>query len=451
MTFDDTSHSAGHGRRAAIAVLVMLAAGAAAAQEEFALAARRVLPSVVSLFTEKLKTGRVQGAVRQYSARGEGSGFVIDTLGDILTCNHVIADYQSIEVKLPDGRVIGEPRVRVIGRDPATDLAVVRVEGVSGLKPVEWGNSDALEPGQAVLATGSPFGLEGSISAGVVSGLSRWGLPKSSGPDFQDFIQTDALINPGNSGGPLVDAQGRVVGVNSFIRTNQGGNTGIGFATPGNLARDVARALVADGTVRRGFIGINTQALTGPIRAALGYAGQGGVLVVTTTYEGPGAKAGLKPGDVLVELDGAPVTDVRWFQNAVASREPGSAVRLGFVRLGRRAETQATLASWPVSSTDPKPRIESKFWLGMRVRDLGSADRSRTGLTAGAVVDQLEADAAAGGAGLQTGDVIVEVNLAPVRSRADFVRIQKTMTGINRPLLVRAYRGRSAFYTAVEP
>jgi serine protease Do len=426
--------------------------GPAVAQDELALAARRVLPSVVSLFTEKLKTGRVQGEVRRYSARGEGSGFFTDTLGHILTCNHVIADYQTIQVKLPDGRVIDDSRVTVVGRDPATDLAMLRVDGVRGIRAVEWGNSDALEPGQAVLATGSPFGLEGSISAGVVSGLSRWGLPKSSGPDFQDFIQTDAQINPGNSGGPLVDAQGRVVGVNSFIRTtSEGGHTGIGFATPGNMARDVARALVADGTVRRGYIGINTQALTGGIRAALGLAAPGGVLISSVTYDGPGMKAGLRPGDVVVELDGKAVPDVRWFQNAIAGREPGSTVRLAYLRLGRRAEAEATLGAWPASSTDPKPQLRSKYWLGLRVRDIEAGDRTRTALTFGVVAAQLEPGAPAADAGLQAGDVIVEINLAPVRSKSDYARIQKTMMGVSRPLLLRVFRGRSAFYTAVEP
>ncbi|MFO7650323.1 MAG: trypsin-like peptidase domain-containing protein, partial [bacterium] len=363
-----------------------------------------------------------------------------------------IADYQTIAVKLSDGRLVGNGRVRVIGRDPATDLAVLRLDGVSGLDPVEWGSSDALEPGQAVLAVGSPFGLEGSTSAGVVSGLSRWGLAKSSGPDFQDFIQTDALINPGNSGGPLVDARGRVVGVNSFIRTSEGKNTGIGFATPGDLARGVARALVADGTVRRGHIGISTQPLTDPIRSALGLAeSAAGVLVASIVYDGPGLKAGLKPGDVIVELDGRPVPDVRWFQNAVAEREPGSGLRLGYLRLGRKTEVDVTLGAWPATSTEPRPQVQPTNWLGLSVRDLEPADRTRTGLALGAVVSALEPGASAADAGLAAGDVIVEINLAPVGSKADFGRIRRTMLGIDRPLLVRAFRGRGAFYTAVEP
>ncbi len=443
---------AGPGRaRPLAALLLALAAAAAPAQESLVAAARRVLPSVVSLSTERLRTRRVGGAVRRYSVRGAGSGFVIDTLGHILTCNHVIADYQSIAVRFSDGRTIDNALVTVVGRDPATDLAVLRVAGARGLVPVEWADSDALEPGQPVLAAGSPFGLDGSTSAGVVSGLSRWGLPKSSGPDFQDFIQTDALINPGNSGGPLVDARGRVVGVNSFIRTSEGKNTGIGFATPGNLARDVARALVVDGTVRRGYAGINTQALTEPMRAALGLADTLGVIVASVNPSGPGARAGLRAGDVIVELGGRPVTDVRWFQNAVAGRLPGTRVKLEYIRLGRRVETEVALGAWPVSSTEPRPQLPTSEWLGLRVRDIEAADRLRTGLGAGVVVAGLEPGGPAADAGLSAGDVIIEVNLAPVLSRADFARIRRAMQGSERPLLVRVLRGRSAFYTAIEP
>ncbi len=435
----------------AVRLALLIFATTVVAEEPLVLAARRVMPSVVSLATEKLRRRRSKGTLRRYSVRGVGSGFVIDTLGHILTCDHVIADYQTVTVRFSDGRTVAADQVRVLGRDPVTDLAVLKVEGVRGLIPIEWADSDRLELGQSVAAVGSPFGLDGSFSSGVVSGLSRWGLPKRSGPDFQDFIQTDALINPGNSGGPLIDARGLVVGVSSFIRTESGGHTGIGFAIPSNLARDVARMLIASGFVRRGFSGINAQELTGPLREALAYSDSGGVLIAALAAGGPAIKAGLRPGDIIVELNGRRVTDVRWFQNTITGYPPGSEVRLVFIRGGREAAVSFVLGAWPGVSPEPQPQLQPVLWLGLGVRDLEETDRARTGLAAGVVVSALEPGAPAADAGLVVGDVIVEINLTPVRSRADFLRIRRSLAGSDRPLAMRVFRGRSAFYTAVEP
>jgi S1-C subfamily serine protease len=379
-----------------------------------------------------------------------GSGFVIDTLGHILTCNHVVANYEGLTVRFSDDEAYSGTEVTVVGQDPVTDLAVIRVSARRSFAPAVLGNSAVVEVGQPVMAMGSPFGLEGTATAGIVSGLSRWGQPKSSGPDFQDFIQTDALVNPGNSGGPLVDLQGRVVGVNSFIRTTRSGPTGIGFATPINLAKSVAEQLIKNRNVTRGFLGISTQPITEGIRQALGLQSRDGVLVSSVDPGRPGDSAGVAPGDVVVTIDGKPIPDARWFQSEVAGRTPGTTLALGLVRRGQKKLVNATLGSWTVP-VQPGPRVfTTRHWLGLVVKD-GRAAEPRPGEPGdGVAITDIEGGTGAE-AGLRTGDVITEINLAPVRNVADFERIEKVMAGTKRPLLMRVFRGRQTFYTTVQP
>jgi len=300
---------------------MLVLVGAAVGQVSFVSAANTVRPSLVSIVTDKVgpAAGADSSSPGLVESRALGSGFVLDTLGHILTCNHVVAQYGGVTVRFSDDKTYSGSEVSVVGQDPVTDLAVIRVTAKRVFVPAGLGNSDGLDVGQPVMAMGSPFGLEGTATAGIVSGLSRWGQPKSSGPDFQDFIQTDALVNPGNSGGPLVDLQGKVVGVSSFIRTTRSGPTGIGFATPINLAKSIAEQLIRQGKVTRGFLGITTQPLTDGIRQALDLRTRGGVLVSSVEPGRPGDKAGIMPGDVIVTIDGKPIPDARWFQSEVAS------------------------------------------------------------------------------------------------------------------------------------
>jgi S1-C subfamily serine protease len=379
-----------------------------------------------------------------------GSGFVIDTLGHILTCNHVVANYEDLTVRFSDDKTYSGTEVTVVGQDPVTDLAVVRVVAKRAFLPATLGNSAELEVGQPVMAMGSPFGLEGTATAGIVSGLSRWGQPKSSGPDFQDFIQTDALVNPGNSGGPLVDLRGRVIGVNSFIRTTRSGPSGIGFASPINLAKFVAEQLIRSRKVTRGFLGISTQPITEGIRQALGLQSRDGVVVSSVDPGRPGDSAGIVPGDAIVTIDGKPIPDARWFQSEVAGRTPGATVALGLVRRGQKKLVNATLGSWTVPA-QPGPRaFTTRHWLGLVVKD-GRVAGPRPGeMSDGIVVAEVEGGTGAE-AGLRSGDVIDEINLAPVRTVADFERIEKVMAGTKRPLLLRVFRGREPFYTTVQP
>ena len=410
----------------------------------------RVQPAVVRITTDKLRARRPAGQFPLVQVRSAGTGFIFDTSGHILTCNHVISGYEEILVELHDGTEYKGEEVRVVGRDPVTDLAVLQVRTRGLPAPAELGNSDVLDIGQWVIALGSPFGLQGSAAAGVVSGLSRWGLAKRSGPDFQDFIQTDALVNPGNSGGPLVDLQGRVLGVNSFIRTTRSGPTGIGFATPINLAKAVAEQLIRDGRVTRGFLGISTQPITEGIRQALGLQSRDGVLVASVDPDRPGDNAGIVPGDAIVTIDGKPIPDARWFQSEVADRSPGATVALGLVRRGQKKLVNATLGSWTIP-VQPGPKIfTAQHWLGLVVKDGRGAEPRPGEPDYGIVITELEGGPGAE-AGLRPGDIINEINLAPVRSVADFERIEKVMAGTKRPLLLRVFRGRQTFYTTVQP
>ncbi len=421
--------------------------------QDFTAAVRRTKPALVGVYAEKVVALSDTGGERSdyVQTRSLGSGFIIDTLGHIITCNHVIAGYEAITVKLADGTLLEENDVKVVGRDPITDLAVLRVKARARPEPAALGNSDELEVGQPVMALGNPLGLEVSASAGIVSAVSRWGLARRSGPDFQDFIQTDALVNPGNSGGPLVDLKGRVIGVCSSTRTGPQGFTGIGFATPINLALEVSRQLIESGVVIRGYLGISTQPLSKVLRQALGLSTQDGILVAAVMRNRPGMKAGLVPGDVIIRLDGEPVSDVREFQSEVARRRPGSSVSLTFVRQGRQMAVQAVLDRWPVAGTEPAQSLPVRNWLGIKVADQAVTDARHAFPEYGVLVASVESGGPAQDAGIKEGDVIVEVDFMPVRTAADFNELRSRLKGRAGPILFRVYRGRDAFYTAVEP
>jgi serine protease Do/serine protease DegQ len=436
----------------AILAAVLVLASVATAQSSFVSAANAVRPSLVSIVTDMVGPGGASDSSGPTLAetRALGSGFVLDTLGHILTCNHVVANYAGLTVQFSADKTYSGSDVVVVGADPVTDLAVIQVKAKRAFAPAALGNSADLDVGQPVMAMGSPFGLEGTATAGIVSGLSRWGQPKSSGPDFQDFIQTDALVNPGNSGGPLVDLQGKVVGVNSFIRTTRTGPTGIGFATPINLAKSVAEQLISSGKVTRGFLGISTQPITEGIRLALGLRTRNGVLVTSVEPGRPGDKAGIRPGDAIVTLDGKPIPDARWFQSEVAGRRPGTDVTFGLGRMGQRKSVTATLGSWTVP-TQPGPKaFTTEHWLGLVAKDYRGSELGAGEPSYGIAVAQVEGGTSAE-AGLRPGDIINEINLAPVRNVADFGRIEKVMAGTGRPLLLRVFRGHQSFYTTVQP
>lgn len=268
--------------------------------------------------------------------RGVGTGFIISAAGDIVTNTHVVDGADKVTVKLADGTSLD---ARVVGTDPATDLALIRVEAGRDLPFVEWGDSTALRVGQDVVAIGNPFGLGNTVTAGIVSALGR---DIGAGP-FDDFIQTDAAINRGNSGGPLFDAEGRVVGINTAILSPTGGSVGIGFAVPSETAKQVIADLADDGKVERGWLGVAIQPVTEDIAAALGMAAPEGALIAEVQPGTPAAAAGLRRGDVVTAVDGMAVGSPRDLTRLIAGAKPGAAVKIAFLRAGKPSELSVTL------------------------------------------------------------------------------------------------------------
>ncbi len=264
----------------------------------------------------------------------QGSGFVFAAAGGstyLLTNNHVVDNAHGIRVKFQDGR---EFDARIKGADPKSDIAVLEV-AAQGLPPLKWADSARLEVGEWVVAMGNPFGLSHTVTTGVVSAKGRTSLGIN---DYEDFIQTDAAINPGNSGGPLLNLDGEVAGVNTAIFSKSGGYMGVGFAIPSNLARAIAEQIISEGKVIRGYIGLTVQPLTQEILEALGLKENRGVLVNRVNVGSPAQRAGLRPGDVLVSMDGAPLADGGQYRNRAAQARPGSTVTLGVLREGRPLE-----------------------------------------------------------------------------------------------------------------
>lgn len=271
---------------------------------------------------------------------GLGTGFIITGDGQIVTNAHVVDGADTVSVTLADGRKIDG---KVLGADAATDIALIKIEEGSDLPTVAFGDSTQLKVGQDVVAIGNPFGLGNSVTAGIVSALGR---DINSGP-FDNYIQTDAAINKGNSGGPLFDAAGEVVGINTAIFSPTGGSVGIGFAVPSDTAAKVVADLAGDGTVERGWLGVQIQPVSDDIAAALGFDKAEGVLITDVTADTPAAKAGLARGDIVLKVDGAEVKEPRDLTRMIATNAPGTEVKLGLLRGGKPLDTIVTLGTRP--------------------------------------------------------------------------------------------------------
>src|SRR3989441_3364563 len=282
---------------------------------------------------------------------GIGSGVIVTKDGYILTNNHVVDGADEVKVALSDGR---EFTAKVIGRDPKSDVAVIKVDA-KDLPAVPMADSDKVEVGDVVLAVGNPFGIGQTVTTGIVSATGRGG---AIGLDYEDFIQTDAAINPGNSGGPLVDSEGRLVGINTAILSRSGGNQGIGFAIPANLARDVMEGLVKDGHVTRGYLGVLIQDVTPALAKEFKLKDSGGALVGEVTPDSPAEKAGLKTGDIITEFDGKKVTDSRHLKLEVARVQPGHTATVKVLRDGSPKTLEVAVREMP--GTERLARNDSK-------------------------------------------------------------------------------------------
>jgi serine protease Do len=359
-----------------------------------------------------------------------GSGFIVDPKGYIITNYHVIEKADKIYVKLstdPDNQDLGRP-ARVIGTDKATDLAVIKIDTSSPLPTVKMGNSDATEVGDSVEAIGSPFALAQTVTAGIISAKNRT-IEPGAGGQFQHFIQTDAAINPGNSGGPLLNMNGEVIGVNTAIYTQSGGYQGLGFALPSNTVVDVYNDLIGSSHKKtRGSIGIRfNQGLSGAVNRVYGF--KNGVLVQQVQPGGPAEKAGLKSGDIILTIDGRSIKDGDDMVNEIASRRPGSSVRLGYLRDGKQADTTvaigdrdkvfADMGDQQAEANPDEKGDPGEVKLGVVVREISPATAAKLN-TPGVVIESVRSGSYADLQGLVPGLVIVRVNKQPTRTKEEF-------------------------------
>jgi serine protease Do len=364
-----------------------------------------------------------RGPSEERPREGLGSGFIIDAKGLVLTNNHVVQDATTIRVQLPDGRELG---AKVLGTDPLTDVALLQLqlpEDAKALPVVPLGDSEALRVGDWVVAIGNPFGLNSSVSLGIVSAKAR---DIEAGP-FDDFLQTDAAINPGNSGGPLFNLRGEVVGINTAII---GQASGIGFAVPSNLVRALVPQLEKAGSVTRGWLGVTVQDLTADLGEALGLPAREGAVVTDVSEGTPAAAAGLQPDDVIVAADGQPIESGRALTRTVALKPPGSALALSVYRGGKQEEVKVTLGTRPdlegVAEQRPPeaPEEPPHQRVGLGLADMDARLARRQGLpAAGALVTDVDEGSVAGRAGLAPGMVVVEAGGKPVRRATDLVRL----------------------------
>ena len=382
-----------------------------------------------------------------------GSGFIIDKNGTIVTNNHVVEGGTDIKVILDDGT---ELPGKVVGRDPKSDLAVVKVEAKHDLPVVAWGDSDQLKLGDQILAIGNPFGVGTTVTAGIVSARGR----DLNGGPYDDFIQVDAPINTGNSGGPLVAMNGKVVGIDSAIYSPNGGNVGVGFAIPSDEAKTIVQKLIDHGSIQHGFIGVEIQPVTTDIQNALRLDTKNGALVASVGSDTPAGKAGVKAGDIVTAVGDKDVTDARSLARAVADLTPGTKTQMKVLRHGDKQSLDITIGDMKnakdVASNDSGSSSDdqsSSQTLGMQLSSLTSDTRNQLNLpdnATGVLVEDVDQNSAASDDGVQPGDVIVSVNQKPVKSPSDVEKAVKAAAASGRKqVLLLVDRGENSSFVAL--
>jgi len=377
-----------------------------------------------------------------------GSGVIVESDGHILTNQHVIDGAQEIHVDLTDGRNF---TAKVIGEDKLSDLAVLKIDA-NNLPVLYLADSDKVQVGDVCLAVGNPLAVGETVTSGIISAKGRYtGLSNGS---FEDFLQTDAPINQGNSGGALVNTNGELVGINSQILSTTGGFIGIGFAIPSNMAKNVMMQLIKTGKVERGQLGVTAQQLTPDLAQSLGLQNVHGVVISQVEPGSAADKAGLKTGDVITQLNGKPVEDPNSFRNAIAGTAPGAQVTLTYLRDGRQQQTTATLQELKPEQNGAQPAQQqpSRGELGLQVEPMTPSLAQQLNLpanTQGLAVAGVDPNGPAAEAGIQTGDVIVEVNRQPVKSVADLRSALAKSDG--RPALLLIDHGGQTLFVTVSP
>ncbi|MFU8780215.1 MAG: DegQ family serine endoprotease [Kiritimatiellia bacterium] len=438
----------------------------------FTTVARQTIPAVVFIQVEQIIESREQGhsfndpfdffgddmlrrffgipqapqqrQPRRFRREGAGSGFIISENGYILTNSHVVGDATSIRVRLHDGR---EFEAENIGSDPRSEVAIIKIE-TDNLPVVPLGDSNELEVGEWVIAVGNPFGLSETVTAGIVSALGRRNIGIA---DFEDFIQTDAAINPGNSGGPLLNINGEVVGINTAIYTRSGGSMGVGFAIPINMARAIKDQLIESGSVTRGYLGVYLQELTQLLAESLQLPSSDGILISDILENSPAAEAGIKQGDVVLELDGRRIPDTGAFRNEISARRPGSEITLKIQREDETIELNVVIGALPEDEAQATASLQDTMEkIGMRVGEITEEISMRLGynLNDGVIVTELKPDAPAARVGLRAGALITGVNRNRVRSIKDFNEAIRDAIAQGR-LVLTVRQGRFQQYVAV--
>lgn len=376
--------------------------------------------------------------------RSLGSGFIISKDGYVLTNNHVVEGAEIIRVRLNDRR---ELEAQLVGADPRSDLALLKVEAAD-LPTVKLGRSAALKVGEWVLAIGSPFGFDYSVTAGIVSAIGR-SLPNENNENYVPFIQTDVAINPGNSGGPLFNLDGEVVGINSQIYTRSGGFMGVSFAIPIDVAMDVVDQLKNHGHVSRGWLGVVIQEVNRELAESFGLKKPAGALVSRVSAGSPAAAAGLKEGDIIVAFNGTPIDLSADLPHVVGRTRAGSEATIAIVRDGKRKELSVIVGELPDSGAPiaaAGPLASEPSRLGLVVEDLTDATRQRAGVDSGVLVR--ESDGPAAEAGIQPGDIVTRINNEEIDSVATFALVADTLTpGRSVPVLI--VRGQSPTFLAL--
>lgn len=361
--------------------------------------------------------------------QGLGSGVIVSEDGYILTNNHVVDDADEVKVALAKG---GKNYLaKVIGTDPKSDLAVLKIDA-KGLPAAVFANSDLVEVGDVVLAIGNPFGLSQTVTMGIISALGRdnVGILQDG---YEDFIQTDASINPGNSGGALVDAEGRLIGINTAIFSRTGGNQGIGFAVPINFARNIMEQMIKTGHVVRGYMGVSIQPITDELVEALHLSQTSGALVGDVLPDSPAMQAGIKEGDVIVALDDKPVIDPRQLRLTISQTAPGTVIRVTALREDKKMDFKVTLRELPqdnkvVQNEEKKDSVSHNIFNGIEVTDLNAELRQHLNVPEkiqGVFVKDVETNSVAFDVGIRPGDIVMEVDRKPVRAAKDLFEISQ--------------------------
>lgn len=419
--------------------------------------AERVKPAVVNISTTRIvKTPRMPHFEDPFFRRffGDphsqkrritnlGSGVIITSDGYIITNNHVIEGAEDILVKLADGK---EYEGKIIGMDPRTDIAIIKINE-KNLPTVPWGDSDKLRAGEMVLAVGNPFGLNQTITMGIISALGRHGIGIA---DYEDFIQTDAAINPGNSGGALVNNKGELIGINTAIFSISGGYQGIGFAIPSNMVKTVMDSIAKYGKVVRGWLGLQIQPLTPDLAKQFGLKDKTGVLLVDTVEDSPAEKGGLKRGDVIVKYDNKKVDNPFQFRNMVASTKPGKLVEINIIRNGNPLTLEVTIGELPIEPQTILPAHFENSLRGVSVQELTEDLLQKFGITKkikGVIINAIDEDSPSFGI-LMRGDIIIEVNRKLVTNLKEYndvvSKIERTQD-----ILLLIIRGGSSQYIPI--